>query len=195
MRDIALKAPGWTIRFFMVMRDNYLGSFTHFSTLLEYLDKRKRGILGDPLALKYREGKVSARFRSLKCFAIATNDVLGQQSNVLQVEITVAVENGLMLLPAGLPGYETSNVEREPDDAGVGTCVMLRMPAIQLHFRMNDYFMGDQNLSKCDIVGSDVVFRNVLQHRHYIGQYRGQLSRQDIQGTASLSQCEGGILH
>jgi hypothetical protein len=59
MHDVAFKPLGWTIRFFMILRDNYLGSFTQFSTLVEYLDKRRRGILGDPLALKYRERKVS----------------------------------------------------------------------------------------------------------------------------------------
>lgn len=43
----------------MVMRDNYLGSFTNFSTLFEYLDKNKRGLpIGDPIELKHREGKV-----------------------------------------------------------------------------------------------------------------------------------------
>lgn len=59
MRDVAFKTLGWAIRYFMVMRDNYLGSFTNFSTLYEYLDKRKRNLpIGDPVELKYREGKV-----------------------------------------------------------------------------------------------------------------------------------------
>jgi hypothetical protein len=44
----------------MVVRDNYLGSFTSFSTLYEYLDKRRKNVpLGDPIKLKYRQGKVS----------------------------------------------------------------------------------------------------------------------------------------
>jgi hypothetical protein len=43
----------------MVLKDNYIGSFTHFSTLYEFLDKKKRGVpLGDPIMLKYRAGKV-----------------------------------------------------------------------------------------------------------------------------------------
>jgi len=59
-RDVAFKALGWSIRYFMVMRDNYFGSFTHFSTLYEYLDKRRRGLpIGDPITQKYREGRVS----------------------------------------------------------------------------------------------------------------------------------------
>ncbi len=43
----------------MILRDNYFGSFTHFSTLNEYLQKRGRGQpLGDPITLQYREGSV-----------------------------------------------------------------------------------------------------------------------------------------
>lgn len=56
---MAFKALGWAIRYFMVMRDNYLGSYTNFSTLNEYLEKRKKGLPpGDPLELRYREGRV-----------------------------------------------------------------------------------------------------------------------------------------
>ena len=41
------------------MRNNYFGAFTHFSTLYEYLEKRKLGQpLGDPVDLQYREGSV-----------------------------------------------------------------------------------------------------------------------------------------
>lgn len=53
------KGCGWTIRHFMILRNNYFGSFTHFSTLYEYLEKRKQGQpLGDPVDLQYREGSV-----------------------------------------------------------------------------------------------------------------------------------------
>jgi hypothetical protein len=46
----------------MVLRDNYLGSFTHFQTLYEYLEKQKEKLpLGDPIWLKYRPGKVRQR--------------------------------------------------------------------------------------------------------------------------------------
>jgi hypothetical protein len=58
-RDIAFKMLGWSIRYFMVLRDNYFGSFTHFSTLYEYLEKRRQNLPpGDPVWAKYREGKV-----------------------------------------------------------------------------------------------------------------------------------------
>lgn len=43
----------------MVWRDDYFGSFTQYSTTREYLYKRDNGLpVGDPLELKYREGKV-----------------------------------------------------------------------------------------------------------------------------------------
>jgi hypothetical protein len=43
----------------MVLRDNYLGSFTHFHTLSEHLFKRARSqSTGDPVNLQYREGAV-----------------------------------------------------------------------------------------------------------------------------------------
>lgn len=59
VRDIAFKTLGSTIRYLMVMRDNYFGSFTNFSTLYEYLDKRRQGLPpGDPIELKYRRGNV-----------------------------------------------------------------------------------------------------------------------------------------
>ena len=58
-RDVVYKMTGWTIRHFMILRNNYFGSFTHFSTLFEYLEKRKLGQpLGDPVDLQYREGSV-----------------------------------------------------------------------------------------------------------------------------------------
>lgn len=54
------KAFGWTIRHFMVLRDNYFGSFTHFCTLSEYLQKRrKEQPITDPIELQWRPGKVS----------------------------------------------------------------------------------------------------------------------------------------
>ena len=58
-KDVIYKAFGWTIRYFMILRDNYFGSFTHLSTLTEYLRGRHKGEpLGDPIHLQYREGKV-----------------------------------------------------------------------------------------------------------------------------------------
>ncbi|KAI0705009.1 hypothetical protein C8T65DRAFT_728083 [Cerioporus squamosus] len=120
-RDVVYKAFGWTLRHFMVMRDNYFGSFTHFSTLTEYLKKRSRGDpLGDPVHLQYREG----------------------QSNAMQVTMSLEVINGIMILPAGFPGYEKYSVEHahnSPED--LGPCLVLSFPGVQLHLRTNDYYM------------------------------------------------------
>ncbi|TBU47302.1 hypothetical protein BD309DRAFT_511415 [Dichomitus squalens] len=120
-RDGVYKAFGWTIRYLMILRENYFGSFTHFSTLTEYLDKRKAGQpLGDPIHLQYREG----------------------QSNAMQVTVSLAVDNALIAVPAGFPGYEKYTIEHahnSPED--LGPCLMLSLPALQLHLRTNDYYM------------------------------------------------------
>jgi hypothetical protein len=43
----------------MILRDNYFGSFTHYSTTREYLHKRANNLpVGDPVDEKYRPGKV-----------------------------------------------------------------------------------------------------------------------------------------
>ncbi len=66
-RDVVYKAFGWTLRYLMILRDNYFGSFTHFSTLTEYLRQRKSGQpLGDPIRLQYREGQVTEWLNSLR---------------------------------------------------------------------------------------------------------------------------------
>lgn len=47
----------------MILRDNYFGSFTHFSTLKEYIQRMDRKQpLGDPIGMQYREGSVSPDF-------------------------------------------------------------------------------------------------------------------------------------
>lgn len=74
---------GWSIRYWMVLRDNYLGSFTNFSTLYEYIDKRRRNVpVGDPVNLKYREGK----------------------NNMFQCTMSMLVNGGALVLPAGAVG-------------------------------------------------------------------------------------------
>ncbi|KXN92475.1 Protein CSF1 [Leucoagaricus sp. SymC.cos] len=76
---------GWSIRYWMVLRDNYLGSFTNFSTLYEYIGRRRRNIpVGDPISLKYREGK----------------------NNMFQCTLSVSVIGGALVLPAGVLSIE-----------------------------------------------------------------------------------------
>ena len=57
-----MKLFGWVVRHVMVLRENYFGSFTQYSTTREYLSKRQNGAVGDPLELKYRPGKVGGFF-------------------------------------------------------------------------------------------------------------------------------------
>ncbi|KAJ6593973.1 hypothetical protein B0H19DRAFT_1365929 [Mycena capillaripes] len=118
-RDVAYKGLGWSIRYFMILQNNYFGSFTTFSTLFEYLEKRKKGLQGDPVLQQYRKG----------------------HSNMLQVEVDVDLQNGLMVVPAGLPGYERSVHDEALPNAGIGSCVLLDIPELQVHFRLHDFSM------------------------------------------------------
>lgn len=36
----------------MILRENYFGDFTNFTTLSEYMSKKERGIVGDPVVQK-----------------------------------------------------------------------------------------------------------------------------------------------
>ncbi|KAG2345485.1 hypothetical protein BDR05DRAFT_880204 [Suillus weaverae] len=128
---VAYKALGWSARYLMVLRDNYFGSFTHFSTLVEYLDKRSKfNLTGDPLEMKHRPGK----------------------SNSLQVQVSIQLQSGIILLPAGLPGYEVRVAsDRSFDDIGSSTVMACSM--LQLDLRLHDYFM-DASLNLNTIKGS-----------------------------------------
>ncbi|KZT11041.1 uncharacterized protein LAESUDRAFT_741340 [Laetiporus sulphureus 93-53] len=132
-RDVVYKAFGWTIRHFMILRDNYFGIFTHFSTLSEYLEKRRKGQpVGDPIDLQYRPGK----------------------SNSMEVELGVMVDRGLIALPAGLPGYEVHSAgqDRIADSGHLGTCLLVKVPEVQLQLRTNDYYM-DMSLNANNLFG------------------------------------------
>ncbi|KAK7053326.1 Macrophage colony-stimulating factor 1 receptor [Paramarasmius palmivorus] len=115
---VVFKALGWSIRYFMILRDNLFGSFTHFSTLYEYLERRERGLTpGDPVQQKYREGK----------------------ANMMQVEMSVNLLNGMTVLPAGLPGYEISHTNSE--STTIGHCIVLTFPELQVQLRTHDHYM------------------------------------------------------
>ncbi|KAG6832605.1 hypothetical protein H0H92_014441 [Tricholoma furcatifolium] len=118
LQEVAFKNVGWSIRYFMILKDNYLGNFTHFSTLYEYLDRRGRNQpLGDPVLSKYRPGN----------------------NNMLQSEIQVFVDGGTIIMPTGLPGYSSSY---EGNEGSIGDCLIATIPRLQLQFRMHDHFMG-----------------------------------------------------
>jgi hypothetical protein len=62
---------------------------------------------------------------------------------MIQVELDVDLQNGLMVVPAGLPGYERSVRDEAPHNAGIGSCVLLDIPELQVHFRLHSFFMGE----------------------------------------------------
>ncbi|KAF9268932.1 hypothetical protein L218DRAFT_892586 [Marasmius fiardii PR-910] len=120
--NVVFKALGWSIRYFMIVRENYLGSFTHFSTLYEYLERRDRGLPpGDPVNQKYREGK----------------------ANMLHVDLRVQVQNGTTLLPAGLPGHELSRHAPDAPESfsKLGPSIAMNFPELQVQLRVHDHGM------------------------------------------------------
>ncbi|KAF8554692.1 hypothetical protein OG21DRAFT_1508579 [Imleria badia] len=144
--DVVMKPLGWAIRYFMVLRDNYFGTFTHFSTLTEYLEKRSRGEVGDPVEKKWRPEK----------------------TNMLQVELSLMVQHGSLLLSAGLPGFEKHAIMATAND--IGTSLYLAFPELQLNLRLHDYFM-EMSLNVGELKGcvmetcpEDEFFRNRRRH-------------------------------
>ena len=122
----------------MVLKDNYFGSFTHYSTLAEFLEKQKAGEpLGDPVIKKYREGQVRSYARFPTCFV----DYL--KSNMLEVEMVVLVHDSMLVVPCALHAYARPGRLAEDNDAGMmGPSLLLRTSQLELHFRMNDFYMG-----------------------------------------------------
>ncbi|KAF4621408.1 hypothetical protein D9613_000735 [Agrocybe pediades] len=117
---ITYQAFGWSIRYFMVLRDNYLGSFTHFQTLSEYLDKRRQNIpVGDPIDLKYRPGK----------------------TNMLQAELSLLIRDAKVQMPVSLIGDINAVAAEQSTFKPEDRCVTLSTPEIQLQLRMHDYYM------------------------------------------------------
>ncbi|KAI0074167.1 hypothetical protein K474DRAFT_1774197 [Panus rudis PR-1116 ss-1] len=137
-RDVAYKVVGWSIRHLMILRDNYFGTFTHFSTLVEYLQRKRTGRpVGDPIDLQYREGS----------------------SNALQVQLSLDLDYGLMIMPAGLPGYEYYNLNEayNLDDMDIGAATVLVVPTMQLQLRTHEYYM------EMSLV-LDTVYGHVVEH-------------------------------
>ncbi|KIL66260.1 hypothetical protein M378DRAFT_192008 [Amanita muscaria Koide BX008] len=118
--DVIYKMLGWSIRYFMVLKDDYFGSFTHFSTLSELLKRQQNGLtFGDPILLKYRPGK----------------------ANMLQVTLAVDVTTGTIIIPAGLPGHESASDWDKAGGHGIGACLSVSVPELQLYLRLHDHFM------------------------------------------------------
>lgn len=45
-------------------------------------------------------------------------------------------------MPTGLRGYEGDHPKDSLGDTGMGSCVMMALPEMQLYLRTHDYFMG-----------------------------------------------------
>jgi len=65
-----------------------------------------------------------------------------EQTNMLQVTLAVEVSGGIIVVPAGLPGYESVSDWDTPGEHGIGPCLLLHVPEVQMHLRLHDYFMG-----------------------------------------------------
>lgn len=64
------------------------------------------------------------------------------QNNMLEVVLQVEVNRGLVILPAGLPGFERAPDLQENEPVGIGACVLLSIPSLHVQLRTHDYFMG-----------------------------------------------------
>jgi hypothetical protein len=62
--------------------------------------------------------------------------------------MAVSLENGILVLPSGLPGYETSGFgqDKTSEGIGIGAAVFLTIPGLQVQLRLHDYFMGKVSL-------------------------------------------------
>lgn len=61
----------------------------------------------------------------------------------MQVTLGLQLDSGLLVLPAGLPGYEKYRAEQNDDvQQDLGPCLKLGLPSLQLFLRSNEYYMG-----------------------------------------------------
>jgi len=69
----------------------------------------------------------------------------------MEVELGFNLDRGMIVLPAGLPGYEVHQVNSTK--AGhLGSCLLLSLPALQVQLRTNDYYM-DMSLNVDTVYG------------------------------------------
>ena len=91
------------------------------------------------------------------------------QSNALEVEVGFYVDNGLIVLPAGLPGFEHCGAVDKGQIAenDHGSCLILNCPVLQVQLRTNDYFMGKTTPTHSER-RSHVYVRNVIECEHAV---------------------------
>ena len=87
------------------------------------------------------------------------------------MSLGIQVERSVIVLPAGLPGYEFSldqspSKEHGPnaEPRGLGTSVIVLHPELQLQLRTHDYFVGTKPLTCLTPDYYIFVRRNVTQH-------------------------------
>jgi len=67
------------------------------------------------------------------------------QSNLFEVVLEVNADNNLLVLPAGLPGFDEPPELQDLNatSTGLGPSLVLSAPKIQVHLRTHDYIMGE----------------------------------------------------
>lgn len=68
----------------------------------------------------------------------------------MQIELCLNVESFTTVLPAGIPGYEKQDstaLNQDPMDFGLGKGVILATPDLKLYLRLHDHLMGMANLT------------------------------------------------
>lgn len=69
------------------------------------------------------------------------------KANGFHLDLTLLFDDCVLVMPAGLPGYEFALPEgTNAGDAGVGSSLVYRLPEAQVHMRLHDYYMGKNNL-------------------------------------------------
>jgi hypothetical protein len=99
---------------------------------------------------------------------------------MLQVDLMLCIERGTLILPAGLPGYRASG-DTNDLNVGIGACVAVTVPGMQLQLRLHDYFMGKPNPlynHKAIVILSLSLGRNVTQLRHTLWRHLRRLPRE-----------------
>ncbi|QRV79612.1 fermentation-like protein [Ceratobasidium sp. AG-Ba] len=107
---VVFKAFGWAVRHLMVIKENYFGMFTNFTTRNEFLNKLHEQSIGDPVRGKYREGK----------------------SNPFEVDLGVLVSDSLLALPQEVYDCQAGVVLEISD-----LQLMLRLHAYAMEMSLN----------------------------------------------------------
>ena len=80
---------------------------------------------------------------------------------MLQVTLTVDVTAGTTILPAGLLGHEPASEGSKSIGHGIGACLVLSVPELQMHLRLHDHFMGSLHPSPILLSPSNSFSRDV----------------------------------